>query len=141
MDGVDCYVIKTGEREIFYRSQDLALVRELVSGVVVRRDVPPRLHYQWPLIVGSRWQQELTSENWRDKQSTELKLSWEIVAEEDVRVPAGTFKTLKIMSRNEATNRPYYEMWYAPAVKQWVKIHEWRETGEQARELIAYQLR
>lgn len=141
MDGFDCYVIKTGEREIFYRKQDLASVRELVSGVVVRRDVPPRPHYQWPLTVGSKWQQELTLENWRDRQTTSLSFSWEVVATEGVTVPAGTFKTLKIVSRNERTNRRVYEMWYAPDVKQFVKIHEWRDSGEQTRELIAYKLR
>jgi hypothetical protein len=141
MDGFDCYVIKTGEREIFFRKHDLATVRELVGGVVVRRDVPPRLHYQWPLVVGSKWQQDLTFENWRDKQTSSLSLSWEVVGAEDVTVPAGTFKTLKIVSRNERTSRPYYEIWYAPDVKQFVKIHEWREAGEQTRELIAYKLR
>jgi hypothetical protein len=141
MDGFDCYVIKSGEREIFYRKHDFASVREVVSGVVVRRDVPPRLNYQWPLVVGNKWQHDLTFENWRDRQTIATRQSWEVVAIEDVTVPAGTFKTIKIASRNERTNRPLYEMWYAPDVKQWVKIHEWRESGEQTRELIAYKLR
>jgi hypothetical protein len=110
VDGFDCYVIKTGGREIFYRKTDLASVRELVSGVVVRRDVPPRLHYQWPLVVGNKWQHDLTFENWRDKQTSALSLSWEVAAIEDVTVPAGTFKTLKIVSRNERTNRRAHEM-------------------------------
>jgi hypothetical protein len=140
MDDFECYVIKTGEREIFWRKRDLATVRELVSGVVVRRDAPPRMHYQWPLVVGNKWQQDLTSENWRDKQTSSRSFSWEVVGAEDVTVPAGTFKTLKIVSRNVRTNRPSYEMWYAPEVKQWVKIHEWLESGERTREMIAYKL-
>jgi hypothetical protein len=103
--------------------------------------VPPRLNYQWPLVVGNKWQHDLTFENWRDRQTIATRQSWEVVAIEDVTVPAGTFRTMKITSRNERTNTPLYEMWYAPDVKQWVKIHEWREPGEQAREMIAYKLR
>ncbi len=141
MDGFDCYVIKTGDREIFYRKEDLASVRELVSGVVIRRDVPPRPGYQWPLLMGKTWEQSFTRENWRDKQTTSMTHSWEVVAIEDVTVPAGTFKTIKIVSRNARTSRPAYEVWYAPDVKQWVKIHEWLESGERTREMTEYKLR
>jgi hypothetical protein len=141
MDGADCYVLKTGERELFYRKQDLAFVRENVSGVVVGRATPPKTDYQWPLTVGGKWQNKYTHENVRDRQTREISAEWEAVNEETVTVPAGTFQTIKVVVRNSRTRSPLYEYWYAPAVKQWVKIHEWREAGEQTRELIAYKLR
>ena len=141
MDDFECYVVKEGDREIFWRKRDLALVREVANGLVVRRDVPPRLYYQWPLVVGNRWQQDLTFENWRDKITSSLTFSWEVVGAEQLTVPAGRFHTLKIVSRNERMQRTINEWWYAPEVKQFVKIHEWRDAGEHTRELIAYKLR
>lgn len=141
MDGADCYVLKTGERELFYRKQDLAYVRETVSGVIVGRATPPKTDYQWPLTVGGKWQHKYTHENVRDRQTREVAAEWEAVSQETLTVPAGTFQTIKVVVRNSRTGSPLYEYWYAPAVKQWVKIHEWRDSGEQTREMIAYKLR
>jgi len=141
MDGMDCYVIKTGDRELFYRKQDLAFVRDVVSGVVVGRATPPKPDYQWPLTVGGKWEVAYTSENWRDKRTQQLSTQWEILGEETITVPAGTFQTLKILARNARTGTRLYELWYAPAVKQWVKIREWLEAGERTREMTEYRLR
>jgi hypothetical protein len=141
MDGHDCYVIKTGDREIFYRKTDLAYVGENVSGVLVRRDVPPRPYYRWPLTTGDKWELSFTMENRQDRRTTDNIYAWEVVGTEQITVPAGSFDTYKIVSRNMKTGRQVYEMWYAPAVKQWVKIHESTDTGERKRELTAYSLR
>jgi len=141
VEGADCYVLKGGEWESFYRRQDLAFVRETVNGVLVHRATPPKPEYQWPLAVGGKWQQKYTIENPRDRQTQEISSEWEAVSEETINVPAGTFQTIKIVSRNSRTGRPFYEHWYAPAVRQWVKTHEWLASGERTREMIAYKLR
>jgi len=141
VDGHECYVIKAGDREIFYRTSDLAFVQETVESVVVRRDRPPRPAYRWPLAVGTKWDHTFTRENLRDRQTTDYVFSWEVAGTEQVTVPAGTFDTFKVISRNVKTGRSLYEMWYAPSAKQYVKIHEWTESGERTREMVAYQLR
>ena len=141
VDGSDCYVLKSGEYESFYRRQDLAFVRETVSGVLVRRATPPKPEYQWPLTVGGKWQHKYTNENPRDRATQEVSGEWEAVSEETITVPAGTFQTIKIVARNSRTGKPLYEYWYAPAVKQWVTTHEWLQSGERTRELTAYKLR
>jgi hypothetical protein len=66
---------------------------------------------------------------------------WAIEADETVTVPAGTFRTLKIASRNKKTNALLYEMWYAPQVTQWVKVREVLGSGIRERELLAYKLK
>ena len=103
--------------------------------------MPPRLYYRWPLTTGDKWDLSFTADYRRDRETANNTYAWEVVGTEQVTVPAGSFDTYKIVSRNVKTGRQLYEMWYAPAVKQWVKIHEWTEAGERRRELTAYSLR
>jgi hypothetical protein len=98
LDGVQYYVVKAGSRELFHRASDLATGFASVNGVVVRREVPPRLLYAWPLTVGKNWDQRYREENPVDRQTTDHYGVWAVEAEETVTVPAGTFRTLKITS-------------------------------------------
>ena len=138
LDGVQYYVVKSGQRETFYRASDLAIGFDRVNGVVVLRQVPPRLLYAWPLTVGRNWEQSYREERPVDRQTTDHNSVWAVEAEETVTVPAGTFRTLKIVQRNRNTGALTYEMWYAGDAKQWVKIREMLSDGVRERELIAY---
>jgi hypothetical protein len=62
-------------------------------------------------------------------------------AEETVTVPAGTFKTLKVVCRNKKTGAIRYEAWYSLDLNQVMKLRENLETGQRIRELIAFKLR
>jgi hypothetical protein len=141
LDGVPHYVIKTGTREIFYRVSDLAGSLERVNGVVVNRDTPSALQYVWPLAVGKSWEDSYRQERPVDRTTTDRNLLYTVDVEETVTVPAGTFRTLKITRRNKNTNSVIYEIWYAPDVKQWVKIREFLSNGIRERELIAFKLK
>lgn len=141
VDGVPHYVIRAGTREIFYRISDLPTGFERVDGVVVSRDTPPRLSFAWPLAVGKTWEQRYRQERPVDRSTTDRDCLYTVDAEETVTVPAGTFRTLKIIWRNKNTNALFYEMWYAPDVKQWVKIREVLSNGIRERELIAFKLK
>lgn len=141
LDGVQHYVIKSGTREIFYRVSDLATSLERVDGVVVVRHTPPRLSYSWPLTAGKTWEQDSRDERPVDRQNTNRNSVWVVDAEETVAVPAGPFRTLKIVWRNRNTNALLYEMWYAPAAKQWVKIREVLTNGIREREMIEFKVR
>jgi hypothetical protein len=141
LDGVQHYVVKGGTREILYRVSDLASSLERVDGVVVVRHTPPRLSYSWPLAPGKTWEQESREERPVARQTTNRDSVWAVDAEETVAVPAGTFRTLKIVWRNRNTRALLYEMWYAPAVKQWVKIREALSSGFRERELVSFKLK
>lgn len=140
LDGVQQYVIKTGTREIFYRVSDLASSLERVDGVVVVRHTPPRLTYSWPLTPGKTWEQDNRDERPVDRQTIDRHSVWAVGAEETVAVPAGTFRTLKIEWRNRRTSAVLYEMWYAPTVKQWIRIREVLTNGVRERELVSFKL-
>lgn len=140
-EGAEHYVVKSGTREIFYRTSDLAQSMERVEGVVERRHVPSRLTYAWPLTAGKTWEQSYTEERPRDRTTREEIVTWTVENEEMVTVPAGTFKVLKIVSRNKRTGAIVYEMWWAPDVKHWVKIREHLSSGLRERELIAFKFK
>jgi hypothetical protein len=140
LDGVPQYVIKTGTREIFYRASDLAVSIERVDSVVIMRETPPRLIYSWPLTVGQRWEEAHRLERPVDRQTTNRNSVWTVEAEETITVPAGTFRAFKIVWRNKNTDAMLTEMWYAPDVKQWVKIREVLSNGVREREMVSFKL-
>jgi hypothetical protein len=141
LDGLDCYVVKGGGSESFYRREDLALVREARSGGAVVASQPPRLQFDWPLSVGKRWEQIVTTEDRQTRATRETPWVWEVTAEETITVPAGTFPTLRIVAHNTRTGALIYEMWYSPTVKWWVRLRYTLRTGIQERELISFKLR
>lgn len=138
VDDVPHYVIRSGTREIFYRVSDLAFSFERVDGVVVDRAKPSRLSYVWPLAVGKTWEQSYVREQPVDRQTTNRDSLYTVDAEETITVPAGTFRTLKIIWRNKNTGALNNEVWYAPDVKLWVKMREVLSNGIRERELLAF---
>lgn len=141
VNGIPHYVVKTGTREIFFRKSDFALSQETVEGVVVLKNTPARFYYVWPMSVGQMWEQTMVEERPKDRQTNERVDTMTVEAEETVTVPAGTFKTLKIVCRNKKTGATRYEAWYAVELRQWVKMRENLGTGVRVRELIAFKLR
>ena len=141
IDGVPHYVLKSGATEIFYRKSDRASSRETVNGVIVSKYTPSRLLYKWPMSLGQSWEQTLSEERPRDRQKSERVDTVTVEGEETVTVPAGTFKTFKIVCRNKKTGTIRYEMWYSPEVGQWVKLRENLDSGQRVGELMAFKLR
>ncbi len=141
IDGVPHYVIKTGTREIFYRKSDFASTRETVDGAIVVKNTPSRLNYVWPMHVGQTWEQIILEERPVARETTERVDSVTVEAEETVTVPAGTFKTLKVVRRNKKTGATRYEAWYSLELRHVVKLRENLESGLRVRELIAFKLR
>jgi hypothetical protein len=142
LDGVAHYVIKVGPREIFYRVRDLATALETIDGAAEVRHVPPRLGFSWPLTPGTIWRQSLTQESGPGPQRLERTIAWQVESEERIRVEAGTFDTLKIVAWHEfyKSGAVMYEMWYAPQVKQWVRLQEHFPSGVRYREVTGYAL-
>ena len=141
VDGSPHYVIKSGAREILFRVSDLAFSLERINGVVVSRESPSRLSYVWPLTVGKTWEQSTVREGPVDRQTVTRDSLYTVVAEETITVPAGTFRTFKIVWRHKHTRALINELWYAPDVKQLVKIREslWNGIGE--RELLGFMVK
>jgi len=141
IDGVAYYVVTSGrQRESYWRKADLAFAMDKVQGEVEGRVVPPELRYVWPLALGRKWEQTFTREMPRDKQTEEIASVCQVEAEETITVPAGTFRALKIVCRNQRTGALRYEVWYAPEVKNWIREHSRFSSGMRARELINFKV-
>jgi len=139
VDGVACYVIKTGAREVFYRKSDLALSHETRNGELESRNTPARMSFVWPLGAGARWEQTYHYQSPGRKLSYDTTYTATVEGEDTVSVPAGTFRTLKIVHRRISTNAITSEEWYAPDVRMWVRIREpARQDGERTRELLSF---
>jgi hypothetical protein len=139
--GVPHYVVKTGTRETFYRKTDFAITRESIDGKVVLQYTPARLRYVWPLEVGKSWEQTVHMERPVERQSVERAEVATIEAEETISVPAGTFKTLRIVYRNKGTGAIQYEEWYSSELKGPARLREGLASGSRMRELLNAKLR
>jgi hypothetical protein len=140
-DGSEHYVVKSGARESLYRVGDLAISGEREDGTIISRDVPARTHYMWPLTVGKVWEQSYRQDRPVARQTFNRSVVWTVESEETVVVPAGTFRSMRITSRNKTSARVGNEIWYAPAVKQWVKSREVLTSGTRERELVSFKLK
>jgi hypothetical protein len=140
VDGLDCYVIKAGSRELLWRAQDLAAVLQRNENAIETRYIPPRLTFAWPLLPGKDWEQQLTVERPQDRQTTNRALTWKVEGTETVVVPAGTFPTLKVVMRNNRNDSILLEYWYSPDVRQFVRLRDHLSYGIETRVLSAFKL-
>ena len=86
----------------------------------------------------SRAHEERPTENRADDRVDVVSVE----AEETVTVPAGTFRAVKLVCRNKATQAIRYEEWYAPELKHPVLLRERLTSGElRVRELTSYTVR
>lgn len=133
------YVLKSGTAEHFYRKSDLALLQDVRNGTLERRNTPAEVYYVWPLAVGASWTQTYRYQRPAANRSYDTTYAAAVEAEETISVPAGTFRTLKIVYRNPSTRAVRWEQWYAPDVRSWVRMHEPAlAEGERTRELLSF---
>jgi hypothetical protein len=91
--------------------------------------------FDWPLKVGKKWNSDYISrqcsEGFRPSRS---KISVKVRTYEEVTVPAGTFKTLRIQAGEET-------FWYAPSIG-WAVREEIESNGkaEWLLELVNYKI-
>ncbi len=73
----------------------------------------PPVGYRWPLEVGKAWTSSHEVTNFVNGTKQKVTIQWKVVSQEDVTVPAGTFKAWKLQwtdNLGEAETR-----WTAPA--------------------------
>ena len=115
------YVFATSAHQEVHLTKDLAVAR-------TRRDqrfneIDPPVPLKWPLKVGA-WGLQKSIWRWTNNPNgVPARLVWRVVAYEDVKVPAGTFKAFRIDMSVElsASWNKTFTAWYAPAVRQYVK--------------------
>jgi hypothetical protein len=141
VDGAEYYVVKSGQRrEIFWRKSDFLLRMDKVDGAVEQRQTPITPWTMWPLIPGQAWTMHYREQRPADRQTGERKRTCKVEGEEDVTVPAGTFRTLRITCTDDHSGRLVQEIWYGAQVKHWVRERSHLSDGVQERELLNYRV-
>lgn len=139
IDGVAYYVVaSSATRASYYRKDDLAFVFAKANDRIERQFQPPYAHFVWPLSTGHVWQATYTSERPVDRQTSTISITSSIEDEQVITVPAGTFRTIRIVQRYLPGNTLSFEGWYAPDVKFWVRQREHFAYGVRVRELTSY---
>ena len=89
---------------------------------------PPIKYYDFPLYPGKCWSGSSTERNVKTGQIREHSIVAEVGGWETITVPAGTFRTIKVMIRNQVKDLGTGEVtsgtdtsWYAPAAKRSVR--------------------
>ncbi len=79
--------------------------------------------FAWPLEVGKAWTSVYQfRDNLRNLRFNRVATTWRVVTEEEVTVPAGAYKTLRLEGENSGNT---WTTWYTPSQRLVVKeIHE-----------------
>jgi len=133
------YVVREGNREVYYTKNDLAWFMERVDGAVDFRATPPEQRFAWPLVMGKRWETKVRVERPLRRTSEERQRVFVVEAWEAVTVPAGTFGAFRIVAR-DPTGKITSETWFAPEVRQSIKRKTYFADGVMDRVLLEYKL-
>jgi tetratricopeptide (TPR) repeat protein len=121
VDGVLYYVVVRGRTETYLRKADLAFFMEKVAGAIVMRAIPADSRFMWPLAKGRRWTYAFAQDRPQEGVSQHSVAACAVETDDPLTVPAGTFRTLLVVCRNERTGEVVFEYWYAPRAKFWVR--------------------
>lgn len=113
VDKVECAVIATGDEARVWLAESADGVRwyRLQTGTSFEDLKSPALMLKYPLEKGAKWETALVSDK------AEVKYAFENLGEEEIKVPAGTFKAWKIrMTGTLDTTSFEGTSWYAKGV-------------------------
>jgi hypothetical protein len=136
----DRYIFSAGPGHEIHLTKDLTVARVQKGVAIIEFDPPPTL--SWPLEVGKWGAHWVTWRNPADARSDRARFFWSIEAYEKVHVPAGTFMAFRIAQRIEPLQPPslrnlFLRAWYAPEVRQFVKIEATGHTSFEAFQVVA----
>lgn len=133
-------VARQDGREIWQRKETRAQVYVMEGGKTVDTFNPDWGDWQWPLAVGKTW--NTTYSLLSGGRTISAAGSWTVAGEEEITVPAGKFKTLRIERAPGNNSNHVVKRWYAPEIGLVVKQIDSRsgQPGEQVQELVSYKL-
>jgi hypothetical protein len=114
--------------------ETLGVLETRKNGVVTtRRDKPSQI-IAWPLQPSKEWRNIYTLENLETKQTYKVDRVMVVSGIEEVKVPSGTFKAIKIEGYDYQTGRLQAEYWYSSEVKWFVRTINYGAAGANVRE-------
>jgi len=110
---------------------------------IVKPEKSETPRYDWPLEVGKKWKYE---KNWTSQDGTKGTQSQdvEVLSYKEETVEAGTFMAYTIKYKGKITNSRGYSAdtedvwWYAPSLKNFIKLTQTQDDFLYVEELIKY---
>jgi len=135
LDGVPYYVMRTGNRSIYWSKSDLSWFMEQVNGEVEIQAAPAYRKFIWPMEPGKTWVARYQWAQPGEGKTEERFRRHRIVGAESVQVPGGTYQALHVVVTDSA-GKKVNEYWYAPEARWLVKERIYLGQGVRERELI-----
>jgi hypothetical protein len=136
------------EAETLYYDRDLNFVAVIANGRVLREGSPSVRSFDFPFYVGKEWRSIFTFQDYQRTLSwVPVEVYWKVEEYEPVKVPAGEFRAFHLVSEPSTNWGMKEEVWYAPDVKQVVKVKRQRTAahylgrGRETWELTQFTLR
>jgi hypothetical protein len=128
------FLVKERNEEISRSMETLGVLETRKNGVVTtRRDKTSQI-IAWPLQPSKEWRNIYTLENLETKQTYKVDRVMVVSGIEEVKVPSGTFKAIKIEGYDYQTGRLQAEYWYSSEVKWFVRTINYGAAGTNVRE-------
>lgn len=139
----DRYIFSAGPGHEIHLTRDLAIAKFVRAYQTVEFAPPPT--FRWPLKVGAWGTSDGT---WRSPDFVNgfhARFTWSVDALEDVRVPAGTFKSFRLSFSASPTATSIEarwpartgKLWYAPEVRRFIKAEGRSEVALSDFQLVA----
>ena len=120
-----------GQSHVVLDSEARSRAGCMADGKFLAEVRPHNGRFAWPLQVGkkwrapARWVDHVVRPDW----SGDYWTDFEVLAYEEVAVPAGRFMAFKVAHTGSPSNDRYETLWYSPQVGAFVKIL-WGRTEE-----------
>ncbi|WP_448549235.1 hypothetical protein [Thalassotalea fusca] len=139
--GTDTKEIVSVDGALHLKSGDHSIL--LTDVIAPNQSTTPRYH--WPLKVGKKWTYE---QHWQSQDGTDGKTSQvaQVLSFKQEKVAAGNFMAYTIRYKGKITNSRGYSAdteeiyWYAPAIKNFIKLTQIQDDYKYVEELIEYSI-
>lgn len=133
------FLVKDGEEEISLSMETLGVVQTRKHGKIATRRDKPSQNLTWPLQSDKEWRNIYSLEDIETKKSYTVDRSMVVSGVEEMKVPAGTFKAIKIEAFDNQFGSLVAEYWYAPEVRWFIRTiyYGFADTNVRERQLVS----
>jgi len=136
------FLIRDGSEETARSMEDLGILETRKNGAIMSRFDSSGNLFAWPLVEGKQWTATYSIEDLESKKTRAEQRVRFVTGSELVKVPAGTFKAVKLEFYAARTGRLIGEYWYSPEARWFVKTISYESVNAYYREeqLLSYKL-
>lgn len=136
--GIPVYSVSDGQGKELMINENLGLCAILNQGVIEGEYTPPLTNYDWPLVVGKKWESRAIMSTPTGKLSVET--SYEVQSYQKIAVPAGVFDCFYIVGQNDTGLIKNFRLWYSPEVQYHVKSIKYSQDAYVLEELLDFKV-